>query len=236
MNFDFEFKLYCNVRDVTVNFSDFDLMFVPPTNWEIYRQNAVDSDNIGIWTQIKDDPTVSKRFARKRYLGWTEDEIVENERMWLEENPQDGIANQPEDEMAGGFGGFGPMGGGGLAPPTDPMAGGTDFGGGLDGGMGADAGGGGGVSMSPMGGGMGETKMTTNKSKLNEAEDLTFSDIEPAPVKRAELPKDVPNDRLFMRNNRFDPEKDGSIKLSTVRKIRKAHMARRIEQEKHLRW
>ena len=31
-------------------------------------------------------PTISKRFALKRFLGLSEEEIAENERLWAEEN------------------------------------------------------------------------------------------------------------------------------------------------------
>ena len=31
---------------------------------------------------------ISKRFIMKRYLGWTDEEILENERLWKEENPK----------------------------------------------------------------------------------------------------------------------------------------------------
>jgi len=43
-------------------------------------------------------PTISKRFALKRFLGLTDEEIAENERLWAEENgkakptPTDSVA------------------------------------------------------------------------------------------------------------------------------------------------
>ena len=226
--FDFEFKVYCNVRDVLINFSDFDMKFIPPTNWEAYRQNAVDQDNINTWSSIDGAPWVSKRFAAKRYLGWSEDEIVENEKLWLEENPQnDGVpdAGDAMGGLGGGFGGGMDMGGG-LPPLTDDGMGG-DFGGAMGdlGGAGAGMGGGAGG----MGGGMGESVMS-NKRLLES--DLSFDDLEPAKEK-GDLPtKDVPNDRLSMRPNRISPQP--ITKLSTIRKIRKAHMSRRVERAKRM--
>ena len=225
--FDFEFKVYCNVRDVLINFSDFDMTFVPPTNWESYRQNAVDQDNISTWSSIDGAPWDSKRFAAKRYLGWSEDEITENERMWLEENPQDDGVPDAGDDMGGGMGGgLGGMDmGGGMAPLTDPDMAGGDFGGA----MGDMGGGAAGMGGGDMGGGMGESNM--NLKQLLET-DITFDDIEPAPEKGVPYDKEVPKDRLMMRQNTISP--NPITKLSTIRKLRKAHMARRVERDKRM--
>jgi hypothetical protein len=46
---------------------------------------------------------MSKRFALKRYLGLTEEEIAENERMWRQENliGQAGKERQPGQDLRG---------------------------------------------------------------------------------------------------------------------------------------
>ena len=44
---------------------------------------------------------MSKRFALKKYLGLTEDEIVENEQMWRQENGEQDTQLDPESDMSG---------------------------------------------------------------------------------------------------------------------------------------
>ena len=49
---------------------------------------------------------MSKRYLLRRYLGWTEGEIAENERMWREERSRN-IPADKADELIGGGGGTG---------------------------------------------------------------------------------------------------------------------------------
>ena len=53
---------------------------------------------------IRDRSYLSRRFILEKYLGWTEDEILKNERMWEEEN-QSGVA--PEADSMPGLGNVG---------------------------------------------------------------------------------------------------------------------------------
>jgi hypothetical protein len=46
----------------------------------------LDTTRVGIFGQLQQIPHLSKRFAMKRFLGMTEDEIKENEKLWREEN------------------------------------------------------------------------------------------------------------------------------------------------------
>jgi hypothetical protein len=91
-----EFKLFLKWRGFNIDSGIFDLKFNPPQNFASYRQAELDSTQLSNFTTVADIPYVSKRFALKRYAGWTEDEIVENERMWREENKK-----QEELEAAG---------------------------------------------------------------------------------------------------------------------------------------
>lgn len=84
--FDQEFKLYLLKRGVNVDTSMFDLKFQEPQNFAAYRQSEVDNARVGTYSQMSAIPYISNRFALKRFLGLSDDEIAENERMWLEEN------------------------------------------------------------------------------------------------------------------------------------------------------
>lgn len=84
--FDQEFKLFLNDRGVNIDSSLFEIKFQPPQNFASYRQAELDNQRIPTFTQILAVPIVSKRFALKRFLGLTDEEIAENERLWAEEN------------------------------------------------------------------------------------------------------------------------------------------------------
>ncbi len=83
--FDQEFKLYMYSRGVNIDANLFELEFNPPLNFASSRQAAVDAERINTFNTVQALPFISKRFALKRYLGLTDEEIAENERMWGEE-------------------------------------------------------------------------------------------------------------------------------------------------------
>jgi hypothetical protein len=82
---DLEFKLFLKHRGVTIDNSLFELSFTPAQSFSEYRQLELDAAKINAFSALTDISFVSKRFILKRYLGWTEGELVENERMWKEE-------------------------------------------------------------------------------------------------------------------------------------------------------
>ena len=84
--FDQEFKLYLYSRGVNIDSSLFELKFQPPQNFASYRQAELDNQRINTYGTISQQVYISKRFALKRYLGLSEEEIAENERLWAEEN------------------------------------------------------------------------------------------------------------------------------------------------------
>lgn len=84
--FDEEFKLYLHTRGVNIDSSLFELKFQPPQNFASYRQAELDNQRINTYSSIAQQPYMSKRFAMKRFLGLSEEEIAENERLWAEEN------------------------------------------------------------------------------------------------------------------------------------------------------
>jgi hypothetical protein len=84
--FDSEFKLYMNNRGVNIDASLFELSFNPPINFASTRQASLDSERINTFNTLQAIPYMSKRFALKRFLGLTDDEVAENERLWGEES------------------------------------------------------------------------------------------------------------------------------------------------------
>ena len=83
---DHEFKMFCKHRGIEVESSLFELIFVEPQNFSKFRQIEVDGSQMGIFAQAVQVPFLSKRFAMKRYLGLTDAEILENEKMYIEES------------------------------------------------------------------------------------------------------------------------------------------------------
>ena len=83
--FDQEFKRYLHNRGVNIDSSLFELKFQPPQNFASYRQAEVDGQRINTFNTIQAIPYMSKRFALRRFLGLTEEEIAENEHLWKEE-------------------------------------------------------------------------------------------------------------------------------------------------------
>jgi hypothetical protein len=96
--FNLEFKLYMKDNGIIIDDSLFDIRFNPPQNFAAYRLSELDTARVQTFTTMQEVPYMSKRFAMKRYLGLTQEEIVENERLWREENREigDNIGAQAE--------------------------------------------------------------------------------------------------------------------------------------------
>jgi hypothetical protein len=222
------------------------MRFNEPTNYKEFRQNARDQDNIGVWQSIKDEPYISRRFGLKKYMGWTEDEIVENEKMVLEErfDPKDAadfaeLGGGAGGGFGGGFGGGLPGGGLGLGPGVGDLGGaGGEFGD-----LGGDMGGGamgGAAGVAPVGAGMGESEMTIGRTRLAEAP-VTSADLKPAPRAIDDAGSaQTPNDDLFPVGadveDHPDFVRDGGFKisLSLLQKVRKSQLTRRVENSKRM--
>jgi hypothetical protein len=84
--FDEEFKRYMYTRGVNIDANLFELKFNPPLNFASTRQSSLDAERINTFNTIQAVPYMSKRFALKRFLGLTDEEVAENERYWSEEN------------------------------------------------------------------------------------------------------------------------------------------------------
>ena len=80
-----EFKLFLKQRGINIDTSLFDLRFTTPQNFAAYRQIELDNQRVQAFQQIEQTPYLSKRFAMQRYLGLSEEEIAQNQKMWSEE-------------------------------------------------------------------------------------------------------------------------------------------------------
>jgi hypothetical protein len=126
--FDQEFKLYLHDRGVNIDSSLFELQFEPPQNFAASRQSELDTARAPTYQSMSQVPTISKRFALKRFLGLTDEEIAENERMWAEEN---GKAKSQASDSSSELRGAGVSQAGitsdltGMADPSMPLPGGA---------------------------------------------------------------------------------------------------------------
>jgi hypothetical protein len=89
--FDQEFKHYLASKGINFDPNIFELQFNPPQNFASYRQTEMDTQRITSFGSIIAVPHISKRFAMKRFLGLTAEEMAENEELWKEEN---GLSNK----------------------------------------------------------------------------------------------------------------------------------------------
>ena len=243
--FDWEFKLYNERRDVNVNPSDYDMVFVEPDNYEDYKRNARDNDNIGVWSAVKDDPRIAARTGFIKYLNWSEDEVVENERRLVEERGSLEDAGKADDLFGGGapvggavpppLGGEAPLGSLGGGPgeiPGEIAAGGfSDMGAGMGGGDMAAAG---------MGGGLTAGRDLDAEMKGKRLDEITAKDIQPRPSKEIKyIDQETPDDDLFMAPNARYGGQDalhGKViaTLKMIKDIRQSNFSRRVENRKRL--
>jgi len=89
--FDQEFKRYLYSKGINIDTSLFEIRFQPPQNFASYRQSEVDGQRINTFNTIQAIPYISKRFALKRFLGLSEEEMAENENLWKQEKGMSNI-------------------------------------------------------------------------------------------------------------------------------------------------
>ena len=95
---DKEFKLFCKYRGIDVSASLFDLNFSEPQSFSKYREIEIDQQRANLFGSLEGAGYLSKRFILSRYLGLTEEEVLENERLWGEENDPE---NKPSGDAIG---------------------------------------------------------------------------------------------------------------------------------------
>jgi hypothetical protein len=85
--FDRFFKDYLSAKGLEIDEGLFELQFNPPQNFTKYRQIELDLQQTQVYSAVAQNNRLSERFKLKRFLNMTDDEIIENETMWTEENP-----------------------------------------------------------------------------------------------------------------------------------------------------
>ena len=86
---DKEFKMFLKKKGIELDSSTFTLSFLPPQSFSEYREIEVNNARAAVFGQLSEVAYLSRRFVLKKYLGLTDEELVENEEMWREENPED---------------------------------------------------------------------------------------------------------------------------------------------------
>jgi hypothetical protein len=96
---DREFKAFLKWRGFNIDNSMFDLRMNEPQNFAQYRQTEVDNARIQAFSQMESLPYMSKRFMLKRFLGLTEEEMLENNQLWREENAKPADVIEPDTSL-----------------------------------------------------------------------------------------------------------------------------------------
>lgn len=82
---DIEFKKFTKNVGIKIDPHYYNVVLPVPSNFEAYRQAERDAALLTLLSQTSSVTTLSPRFAAKRYLQMTQNEIIENERMMREE-------------------------------------------------------------------------------------------------------------------------------------------------------
>ena len=122
---DKEFKLFMKNKGINIDASVFDLEFVEPQSFSTYKEIEIHSARAAVFGNLEGVPYMSRRFILEKYLGWSEEEILKNERMWEEENQ---AGTTPEGSDIPGLGNVGVRGfdvpdGGDIDIPADAATG-----------------------------------------------------------------------------------------------------------------
>lgn len=83
---DEEFKKYLKFKGAELDDDMFELRFTPPQNFSSYRELDMDSARAGLLQSVDGFAYLSNQFKLKRYLGLTDAEMQENEKLWRAEN------------------------------------------------------------------------------------------------------------------------------------------------------
>lgn len=86
--FDEEFKAFLNRSGINVQGDGFDLGFLESSNLNEMTELDIQGRYLQNFQSAINIPYLSKRFAMKKWLGLSEEEFAENERLYAEENPE----------------------------------------------------------------------------------------------------------------------------------------------------
>jgi hypothetical protein len=107
---DREFKLFLKYRGIEIDSGTFSIEFNPPMNFSSFRDIQLQTERAQLYNQVAAIPYMSNQFKMRKYLGLTEDEILENEELWRQENNSDKyVSNEPEGQPGLGNMGIRPM-------------------------------------------------------------------------------------------------------------------------------
>jgi len=139
--FDREFKMYLKWRGVEIDNGTFELRFNEPQNFSSFRETEMDQARINTFQALEGYPYMSKRFLMQRYLGMSEEEMLQNTKMWREENADVNVESELPSMRSVGVTAGGIQSDLDQFTPEDPVGEeGADAGGGEEGGAGqADA-------------------------------------------------------------------------------------------------
>lgn len=112
--FDEEFKRYMLKNGYNISASSFEVTFNPPMNFAANRKAEMDAKLIQTYMPLNDLKYFSKQFIMKK-MGFEQDDIVENEKLWLQENPEAAAAGGPD--VPGSSAGLQSVG---IESPNDP--------------------------------------------------------------------------------------------------------------------
>lgn len=121
--FDAEFKNFIKNNGIEIEPDLFELQFNEPQNFTKYRQIELDQAQVGVYQMVADNRKLSERFKLKRFMNLSDEDILENERLWSEENAaklKKATGSSPAETDTSG----GDLSSVGIRPPTDDFMGG----------------------------------------------------------------------------------------------------------------
>lgn len=134
---DNEFKRYLRVSGISIDPTFYTIRLPEPENFGVWRQHSLNTELVNTFSNASNIKSLSPRFAMRKYLQLSDEEIITNERMRCEElglDPEGGRSNlakiyNTSDELEsmgmGGSGGMGSMTAGSLGSDfTAPDGGG----------------------------------------------------------------------------------------------------------------
>jgi len=122
---DKEFKRYLRATDINIDPSIFNIRLLEPENFGIWREQQLNNELLGTYANANGIEHMSKRMGLQKYLNWSDEDVIRNQRMRAEELGLDPdapdtmrkIYGPPEEQGAealGGAGGTGMVAGGGM--------------------------------------------------------------------------------------------------------------------------
>ena len=83
---DREFKLFLKHRGIEIDPGNFSIELNKPMNFSSYRDIQLESEKAQLFSQVQAIPYIANQFKLKKYLGFTDEEMKENEHLWRQEN------------------------------------------------------------------------------------------------------------------------------------------------------